>query len=87
MLTAADVPFNGFGIYPDIKDQPVLADGLVRFRGEAVVALVGDRATVLERIDRRRIADRMDGERRSSASTPRWRRARRSSRPTARTTS
>ncbi|MEA2800154.1 MAG: aldehyde oxidoreductase, partial [Rhodospirillaceae bacterium] len=47
VLTAADVPFNGFGIYPDIKDQPVLADGQVRYRGEAVVALVGDRATVL----------------------------------------
>jgi aldehyde oxidoreductase len=47
VLTAADVPFNGFGIYPDIKDQPVLADGQVRFRGEAVVALVGERATVL----------------------------------------
>jgi aldehyde oxidoreductase len=47
VLTAADVPFNGYGIYPDIKDQPVLADGLVRYRGEAVVALVGDRQTVL----------------------------------------
>ena len=47
VLTAADVPFNGFGIYPDIKDQPVLADGIVRYRGEAVVALVGERATVL----------------------------------------
>ena len=47
VLTAADVPFNGFGIYPEIKDQPVLADGLVRYRGEAVVALVGDRAAVL----------------------------------------
>jgi len=47
VLTAADVPFNGFGIYPDIKDQPVLADGQVRYRGEAVVALVGERATVL----------------------------------------
>ncbi|HEX9557684.1 MAG TPA: 2Fe-2S iron-sulfur cluster-binding protein, partial [Reyranella sp.] len=46
VLTAADVPFNGFGIYPDIKDQPVLADGQVRYRGEAVVALVGDRDTV-----------------------------------------
>ena len=46
MLTAADVPFNGFGIYPDLKDQPVLADGVVRYRGEAVAALVGDRATV-----------------------------------------
>ena len=29
VLTAADVPFNGFGIYPEIKDQPVLADGIV----------------------------------------------------------
>ena len=47
VLTASDVPFNGFGIYPDIKDQPVLADGIVRYRGEAVVALVGDRAAVL----------------------------------------
>lgn len=47
VLTAADVPFNGFGIYPDIKDQPVLADGLVRYRGEAILALVGERAAVL----------------------------------------
>ncbi|HZY53647.1 MAG TPA: molybdopterin cofactor-binding domain-containing protein, partial [Reyranella sp.] len=47
VLTAADVPFNGYGIYPHIKDQPVLADGLVRYRGEAVLALVGTRADVL----------------------------------------
>jgi CO/xanthine dehydrogenase Mo-binding subunit len=47
VLTAADVPFNGYGIYPEIKDQPVLADDIVRYCGEAVVALVGDRATVL----------------------------------------
>jgi CO/xanthine dehydrogenase Mo-binding subunit/aerobic-type carbon monoxide dehydrogenase small subunit (CoxS/CutS family) len=47
VLTAADVPFNGYGIYPHIKDQPVLADGLVRYRGEAVLALVGARAEVL----------------------------------------
>jgi CO/xanthine dehydrogenase Mo-binding subunit len=47
VLTAADVPFNGYGIYPDIKDQPVLADGQVRYRGEAVVALVGEHAEVL----------------------------------------
>ncbi len=47
ILTAADVPgANSFGIYPDIKDQPVLADGFVRFRGEAVLALVGDAATI-----------------------------------------
>ncbi|MCK4867990.1 MAG: 2Fe-2S iron-sulfur cluster binding domain-containing protein, partial [Alphaproteobacteria bacterium] len=47
LLTAADVPgHNGFGIYPHIKDQPALADGVVRFRGEAVAALVGDEATI-----------------------------------------
>jgi aldehyde oxidoreductase len=46
VLTAADVPRNAYGIYPDIKDQPVLAEAHVRYRGEAVLALVGDRATV-----------------------------------------
>jgi len=47
VLTADDVPGNnGFGIYPHIKDQPVLAKDHVRFRGEAVIALVGDRESV-----------------------------------------
>ena len=47
VLTAADVPgVNGFGIYPDIKDQPVLAPGIARYRGEAVALLVGDEDTV-----------------------------------------
>ncbi|WP_298726658.1 molybdopterin cofactor-binding domain-containing protein [uncultured Ferrovibrio sp.] len=46
VLTSADVPRNGYGIYPDIKDQPVLADGIVRYKGEAVVALVGPREAV-----------------------------------------
>jgi aldehyde oxidoreductase len=46
VLSARDVPSNGFGIYPHIKDQPVLADGVVRFRGEAVLALVGTREAV-----------------------------------------
>ena len=47
VFTAADVPgVNGFGIYPDIKDQPVLAPGIVRYRGEAVVALAGDENTL-----------------------------------------
>ena len=50
VLTAADVPSNGFGIYPDIKDQPVLAAGEARFRGEAVAAVVGTREAV-ERFD------------------------------------
>jgi CO/xanthine dehydrogenase Mo-binding subunit/aerobic-type carbon monoxide dehydrogenase small subunit (CoxS/CutS family) len=46
VLSARDVPGNGFGIYPHIKDQPVLADGVARFRGEAVLALVGTRDAV-----------------------------------------
>ncbi len=47
ILTAKDVPGeNSFGIFPTIKDQPVLADGFVRFRGEAVLALAGTREAV-----------------------------------------
>ena len=47
ILTAKDVPGeNSFGIFPNMKDQPVLAPGHVRFRGEAVLALVGTRAAV-----------------------------------------
>jgi CO/xanthine dehydrogenase Mo-binding subunit len=45
-LTARDVPFNAYGIYPTIKDQPVLADGLVRYRGDPVAAFVGTRDAV-----------------------------------------
>jgi CO/xanthine dehydrogenase Mo-binding subunit/aerobic-type carbon monoxide dehydrogenase small subunit (CoxS/CutS family) len=47
VLSARDVPSNGFGIYPHIKDQPVLADAVARFRGEAVLAIAGTR-TALE---------------------------------------
>lgn len=46
VITAADVPSNGFGIYPNIKDQPVLAQGEARFRGEAIVAVVGRREAI-----------------------------------------
>ena len=46
VLVAADVPHNAFAIFPELRDQPVLADGLVRFRGEAVLALIGDEATL-----------------------------------------
>ncbi|HEU0060240.1 MAG TPA: molybdopterin cofactor-binding domain-containing protein [Hyphomicrobiaceae bacterium] len=47
ILTHKDVPGeNGFGIFPGLKDQPVLAPGRVRFRGEAVLALVGTRAAL-----------------------------------------
>lgn len=47
VLSAHDIPgLNGFGVYPDLKDQPVLAPGLTRFRGEAVLALVGTQAAL-----------------------------------------
>jgi CO/xanthine dehydrogenase Mo-binding subunit/aerobic-type carbon monoxide dehydrogenase small subunit (CoxS/CutS family) len=53
VLTAADVPGqNRYGIYPTGKDQPALADGFVRHRGEAVLALVGEEDT-LAAIDER----------------------------------
>ena len=42
-LTAADLPGERtFGIYETGKDQPVLADGVVRHIGEPVLALVGE---------------------------------------------
>ncbi len=47
VLTADDVPQNNFGIFAQVKDQPVLAAGHVRFRGEAVLALVGEYADVM----------------------------------------
>ncbi|MDP6706327.1 MAG: molybdopterin-dependent oxidoreductase [Alphaproteobacteria bacterium] len=47
VLSAEDVPgSNRLGAFPEIRDQPVLAEGLVRYRGEAVLALVGERATI-----------------------------------------
>ena len=51
VFTSADVPgSNAFGIYPDLKDQPVLAETHARFKGEAIAIVVGDRATI-ERLD------------------------------------
>ena len=47
VFTARDVPGeNSFGIYPDLKDQPVFTEASVRYRGEAVLALVGAREAV-----------------------------------------
>ncbi|HYK96561.1 MAG TPA: molybdopterin cofactor-binding domain-containing protein [Candidatus Dormibacteraeota bacterium] len=43
VFIASDVPGqNRYGIYPTGKDQPALASGIVRHRGEAVLALVGE---------------------------------------------
>ena len=44
VYTAADIPgVNRFGTIPAFADQPALADGLVRFRGEAVALVAGER--------------------------------------------
>ena len=52
VLTAADIPRNLYGIYPTGKDQPVLAEGVARYRGEAVLALLGDAETLADIAER-----------------------------------
>ena len=48
VLTASDIAgVNRFGIFAEHRDQPALAERHVRYRGEAVLALVGDAATLL----------------------------------------
>ncbi len=49
VLTAADVPGrNRFGVIPAFADQPVFAADVVRFRGEAVAAVVGSAAAMAD---------------------------------------
>ncbi|MGE0875880.1 MAG: molybdopterin-dependent oxidoreductase [Burkholderiales bacterium] len=51
ILTARDVPGNNvFSVFARLRDQPVFADGYVRYRGEAIAAVVGEREAV-ERLD------------------------------------
>jgi aldehyde oxidoreductase len=45
-ISAADIAFNAFAIFADMRDQPAIAQGVVRFRGEAVLALVGNKAAI-----------------------------------------
>jgi len=42
VLTADDVPENSFAVFPQPKDQPVLAKDFVRMRGEAVMLIIGE---------------------------------------------
>lgn len=52
VLTARDVPgHNSFGIYPTLKDQPVFAERFVRYRGEAVAAVVVEDRAAFEAVD------------------------------------
>ncbi len=47
VLTVADIPGrNAFGVIQGFEDQPVFADGVARFRGEAVAAVVGEPAAI-----------------------------------------
>ena len=51
VLTAQDVPGkNAFGVIPGFVDQPVFAEAVARFRGEAVAAVIGE-AEAMARID------------------------------------
>jgi aldehyde oxidoreductase len=45
-VSAADIAFNAFAIFADMRDQPAIANGMVRFRGEAVLALVGSKSAI-----------------------------------------
>ncbi|MET0597201.1 MAG: molybdopterin cofactor-binding domain-containing protein [Mesorhizobium sp.] len=43
VYTAADIPGrNRFGVIPAFADQPALAEGVARFRGEAVAVVAGE---------------------------------------------
>ncbi|MEC8262675.1 MAG: molybdopterin cofactor-binding domain-containing protein [Pseudomonadota bacterium] len=43
VITASDIAgINKFGVIPPFADQPALAEGTARFRGEAVAIIVGD---------------------------------------------
>src|SRR5690606_29043677 len=46
VLTARDIPYNRFAIFPDLRDQPAIAEGVVRMQGEAVLVLVGEREAI-----------------------------------------
>src|SRR5690606_5435711 len=47
VFTAADIPGrNRFGVIPPFADQPALAEGRARFRGEAVAIIAGVRAAI-----------------------------------------
>jgi CO/xanthine dehydrogenase Mo-binding subunit/aerobic-type carbon monoxide dehydrogenase small subunit (CoxS/CutS family) len=49
VFTAADVPgINRFGVIPPFADQPALAEGSARFRGEAVALIAGERAAIAD---------------------------------------
>lgn len=49
IFTAADIPGrNRFGAIPAFADQPALAEGVVRFRGEAVALVAAERSVAAD---------------------------------------
>src|SRR5690606_28990349 len=49
VFTAKDIPGrNRFGVIPPFADQPALAEGRARFRGEAVALIAGEREAIAE---------------------------------------
>ncbi|MER8405394.1 molybdopterin-dependent oxidoreductase [Mesorhizobium sp. M1307] len=49
VFTAADIPGkNCFGVIAPFADQPALAEGVSRFRGEAVALVAGEREAILD---------------------------------------
>ncbi|WP_245235459.1 molybdopterin-dependent oxidoreductase [Mesorhizobium erdmanii] len=49
VFTAADIPGkNCFGVIGPFADQPALAEGFARFRGEAVALVAGEREAILD---------------------------------------
>jgi CO/xanthine dehydrogenase Mo-binding subunit/aerobic-type carbon monoxide dehydrogenase small subunit (CoxS/CutS family) len=50
VVSAADIPVNRFAIFPDLRDQPALAEGEARLLGEAVLVIAGS-AQAIESID------------------------------------
>jgi CO/xanthine dehydrogenase Mo-binding subunit len=49
IYTAKDIPGrNCFGVIPAFADQPALAEGAVRFRGEAVAVIAGEAEAIAE---------------------------------------
>jgi len=47
VYTAADIPGdNRFGVIPAFADQPALADGVAKFRGEAIAIIAGERDAI-----------------------------------------
>jgi aldehyde oxidoreductase len=49
VFTASDIPGrNRFGVIPPFADQPALAEGMARFRGEAIAIVAGQREAIAD---------------------------------------